>query len=210
MAGVMSRFLSRFRCSSNLDIKDRDTTERTSWGDSSPTPSSISTVVNPVALIDAEGFEWAMDDGPPRRPSNIPEGSMFIPFAIRPSRGFLKNQVLTDCEVPDLRSPVAFSGPLISIHTEQVLRRLRARSVEVCESTGAHLRSRSGKHLIRRDLVDKDREFTAESISTTTSSDRLKPPSQRIPKSSRTSSQSSPVDVKTYLAMRARMAAHRK
>jgi hypothetical protein len=212
---VMAWLWARLRCTQTR--KEVDVTANTSRGDSSPSSSSVSSVVNPVVYIDPSGFEWAIRDEVPSRPSHIPDEVMFIPFEVRPQRGYLKNQVLTNCEVPETRSPTAFSGPLISIHTEQLLRKLRARSLELCESTGAHLRSRSGRHLIRRDLAEKERiSLRKYSLSTSCSSDRLKPPSQRAAAAasrsnkSRVSSQSSPVDVKTYLAVRARMAAHRK
>ena len=216
MAGLKAWLLARVRCTRASATKDPDVTAETSRGDSSPSSSSVSTFVNPVVYIDSSGFEWAIKDDVPVRPSHIPDSALFIPFAVRPPRGYLKNQVLTNCEVPETRSPPALSGNLISIHAEQLLKKLRARSMELSETTGAHLRSRSGRHLVRRDLAEKERvALRTESLSTASSSDRLKPPSQRAAAASRStksrvSSQSSPVDVKTYLAVRARMAAHRK
>ncbi len=197
----MSWFVKGFRCGSE-EAKGSNCPSTKGTSESSPT-SSVSTVVNPVVYIDSEGFEWAVDDGAPTRPATIPASALFIPFEVRPKKGYLKNQVLTDSEVPDLRSPLGLNAPRISIHTEQLLRRLRIRSMELSDCTGAHLRSRSGKHLIRRDLAAVKRERAAsinESISTTGSSDKLKPPSQRV----------ASLDPNTYLAMRARMAAHRR
>lgn len=204
VATFVSWFVRGFRCGSDeVKASNCPSTKGTSRGGESSPTSSLSTVVNPVVYIDREGFEWAIDDGPPTRPNSIPTSALFIPFEIRPKRGYLKNQVLTDCEVPDLRSPLGLSAPRISIHTEQLLRRLRMRSMELSDSTGAHLRSRSGKHLIRRDLAVKRERASSinESVSTTGSSDKLKPPSQRVAAS---------LDSNTYLAMRARMAAHRR
>ena len=197
----------KFRCGKTEMVEDskcpstKGTTSREASSCQSPSSSScLSTVLNPVVYIDKEGLEWAMNDGVPDRPPTLAKNALFIPFEIRPRRGFLKNQVLTDCEVPDVRSPVPGSiAPRVSLHTEHILRKLRSRSIEVGESSGAHIRSRSGKHLIRRDLALK--RLTTILKESPEYSDRLKPPSQRV---------AAGLDVSTYLAMRARMAAHRK
>jgi hypothetical protein len=215
MVAVLSWIGRKLRCGTDRIVERKNDSERTSRGDSTSS-SSVSTVVNPVVYIDKEGFEWAVDDGAPERPAWIPSSALFIPIQVRPRKGYLKNQVLTNCEVPDSRSPDRYTGPCLSMHTEQLFRRLRARSADVCETTGAHVRSRSGKHLIRQDLArGRDRARTADSLSTSSSSDRLKPPSERIFGSKnryakRNNPQSSPMDIRTYLDMRAKMAAYRR
>ena len=110
-------------------------------------------VVAPVSLVDAEGFEWAIVDGPPPvRPPGIPKNRPYIPLTVRAKKGFLYNQVLTRSEVPDT-SPLEFSCAQamvpMSLLQEQVLRALRAAAIDMHHNNGAHVRSFSRRRLLR-------------------------------------------------------------
>lgn len=133
---------------------DGDFCDDDSGGFASPVElSPPGPVVAPVSLVDAEGFEWAIIDGPPPvRPPWIPKNRPFIPLPVRPKRGFLYNQVLTNSEVPDM-SPLEFSGAQamvpMSLLQEQVLRAFRAAAIDMHYHNGAHVRSFSRRRLLR-------------------------------------------------------------
>jgi hypothetical protein len=194
MVTVSSWILEKFRCGSHAP-NDKGRIEEEITRDDTPSPIASSANIDPVVYVDKEGFEWAINDGPPERPPSIPASCLFIPFEVRPVRGYLTNQVLTNSEIPDIRSPERYSGPCLSIHTEQLFRRLRSRSQDVSDSTGAHVRSRSGKRLIRQDL----RKDSAV--------DRSKPENRRDFARPRAATN---LDLRTYLDLRARMAACRR
>ena len=194
MVTVSSWILEKFRCGSHALNEKEGRIEEEITRDDTPSPMTCPANIDPVVYVDKEGFEWAINDGPPERPAWIPASCLFIPFEVRPVRGYLTNQVLTNSEIPDIRSPERYSGPCLSIHTEQLFRRLRSRSQEVSDSTGAHVRSRSGKRLIRQDLRKEP------------CVDRSKPESRIFTRPRAATS----LDLRTYLDLRARMAACRR
>lgn len=129
---------------------------------------------DPVVLVDSEGFEWAIDDGPPARPVGLPKDSLFIPFRIRPPRGSLTNQVLTSTEVPEPISPdPADRRVFATLEVEQLRRRLRAAADDVGRYSGSHLRQ-SGK-LVRNDCFD----MAVESVTTSSTLEFAKVPVPR-------------------------------
>lgn len=126
--------------------------------------------IDSVVLVDQEGFEWAIDDGPPARPASIPKGHPFIPFQVRPQRGSLRNQVLTYTEVPDPISPdPAERGQFVTLEIEQLRRRLRAAAADVGRFSGSHVRQ--GSRLVRNDMSCGVSDITVESVPTTASLD---------------------------------------
>ena len=133
-------------------------------------PTRDMSVVDPVALVDDEGLEWALDDDPPVRPPSLANSPLFIPMCVRPIRGFLQNQVLTHSEVPD-PSPFAFCtkaqvpvSPFRSWAMEEVIRRFRTLAIEINQTSGAHVRRQ--RVLVRNDFPPPRKSTIDTSVST--------------------------------------------
>ena len=123
-----------------------------------------------VSLVDEEGFEWALNDGPPRRPSYLSNDRLFIPLKIRPKKGYLKNNILTETEVPD-PSPLVASNVVAMLPMSQaqdkLLRSFRAAAMDINYHNGAHVRSHSRRRLIRN-VQGRPRSLTESTASSGT------------------------------------------
>jgi hypothetical protein len=173
---------SKFRCGRAISQKNQPSPFSLGFEDDATEPvedsvSDVESFVYPigtetppgtslVSFVDDEGFEWAINDGPPRRPSSIPRETPFIPLKIRPKKGYLKNNIFTETEVPD-PSPIALQViamlPMSSAQ-EQLLRNFRATAIDINYHNGAHIRSHSRRKL-KRNLPGRPRSSTESTVS---------------------------------------------
>ncbi|KAF4710883.1 hypothetical protein FOZ62_008432, partial [Perkinsus olseni] len=127
------------RPSLSLPLPDRKLASKAPLCEGEETRSSITRSSSP-------GYEWANSDPPIQRPASFPHNKLFLPVAVRPRRGCLCNQVLTNAEVPspysaedyDLDDTDDCDSPFNWTKFD-AFDRFRFDAVGVCKSSGQHI-----------------------------------------------------------------------